>query len=263
MTPQLIQVGSTAPLLGMPMPGRARVLVFVRAWSPDREKYEDLDAVRTRLRELDAELIALSPDGVWQFNHKDGPPCCDPQPCDPLAAALLYGVNLGAEAVFVIDARNVVRFSHRAETVLTATIVEALDAASDAHRSRERLTRLERVLFTPREWALTSLVVGCTLVFGGCIVPGAAAAERAQARLVADVRSAAVGKIGERVGRTRFARGTASQCTPTSSRGETTACAPTEAAVPATEREPSAPDLLVDRKSASGPVKSPPRRKPT
>lgn len=266
MSTEHVHVGSMAPELSLhdePEPGSPpRLVAFVRDWSLDRAPAGELTAISARLRELDAELLVLSKQGAWSFTRDREIVFCDRLAGDVATAAMLYGVRPDAEAVFVIDGRNVIRFAHRPDAPLTATLLEALDTAGEALAARDRLTRLERVLFTPREWALTSLVVGCTLVFGGCIVPGAAAAENAQARLASDARSATVGKIGERVGRRRFARGT-SQCTPTSSRGETTACAAAEAAVPEIARESSAPVLLVDRKSSPALTNPPKNRKPT
>jgi xanthine dehydrogenase YagT iron-sulfur-binding subunit len=151
--------GALAPVsVGLP-----RVLAFVRDWAIEREQPDTLHAIRGELRGLGAELIVLSDAGVWSFRPDD--------PIDHLAAfsdrlagdvanaALLYGVQ--ADAVFVIDHDNVVRFAHRG--VLAGSLASALAAASEA------LLAPVPASFTRREWVLSCLVAGFAFTFlRGC-----------------------------------------------------------------------------------------------
>jgi hypothetical protein len=166
----LADLGSIAPVLSLRAAGsgadeepqrRSRLLAFIRAWTMDSE---DLEHVRARLAELDTELVIVSDDGAWSFIRDHEPVFCDRLAADVATAAAAYGVTV--DAVFVIDHRGVLRFVHRPNRPLSATLTEALDAAADALGFREHQTQLERIRFTPREWALKSLVIGCSVTFG-------------------------------------------------------------------------------------------------
>lgn len=159
------EIGTVAPALSLreddePPSRRPRVLAFIRAWSMDSA---DLAHVRERLAQLDTELVIVSDEGAWSFVGDAEPTFCDRLAGDVATATAAYGVT--ADAVFVIDHRGVVRFVHRPDRSLSATLTEALDAASEALAWREHQTKLERIQWTPREWTLKSLVTGCSLTF--------------------------------------------------------------------------------------------------
>lgn len=137
---------------------RPRLLAFVRAWTIDDGA--EVAHLRKRLTELDAELVIVNDDGVYSLSRD-----CEPLRCavDANAAREVYSVT--ADAVFVIDHRGHIRFTHAPDRPLSATLVEALDAASEALAWREHQTKLERIQWTPREWSLKCLVVGCSLTF--------------------------------------------------------------------------------------------------
>jgi hypothetical protein len=162
----LAEVGSVAPALALHAADddrprhRPRLLAFVRAWAMERE---DLARIRERLAELDSELVIVSDDGAWSFVRNRAPTFCDRLADDAVTAAAAYGVT--ADAVFVIDHRDVVRFAHRPARPLSATLTEAIDAAAQALEWRSHQTKLERVRWTSREWALKCLVVGCSLTY--------------------------------------------------------------------------------------------------
>lgn len=272
MTRDAVQVGSMAPSLAQNLHGHPRVLAFVRDWSLAREPPAALASMRARLAALDAELIMLARAGAWSFTGRRDPVCCDRLAANLATTALLYGVRGDGEAVFVIDGRGIVRFAHRPDAPLSATLLEALDAAGEAHQARDRLTRMERVLFSRRDWALTCLVVGCTLTFAGtrpatgpAVIEARSAQPKPPVVQRTDARGAVVGRLGERLERTRFARGTGPVrvAPPHSSRNITTACAPTAAPVMPIAPEPSEPILLVTRKSASPAADGRDGRKPT
>lgn len=136
---------------------RPRLLAFVRAWSIDDA---DVGQLRRQLAQLDSELVILCDEGAWAFDRDRQPLRCD------LAvdtARELYEVT--ADAVFVIDHRGFMRFAHRPDRPLSASLGEALDAAVEALAWRGHQTKLELIRWTPREWALKCLVVGCSLTF--------------------------------------------------------------------------------------------------
>lgn len=136
---------------------RPRVLAFVQAWSIDDA---EVARMRRRLARLDSELVIVCDEGAWSFDRD-----CQPLRCelDVETARELYEVT--GDAVFVIDHRGFVRFAHRPGGALDATLLEALDAATEALGWRGHQTRLELVRWTTREWALKCLVVGCSLTF--------------------------------------------------------------------------------------------------
>jgi len=166
-----VEVGSVAPALSLrgdeepPHRPRPRLLAFVRAWSFDREADRELAHGCRQLAELDAELVIAGDEGAWSFVRDRLPVFCDRLAADVATAAAAYGVT--ADAAFVIDHRGVLRFAHRPHRPLGATLTEALDAAVEALVWRDHQTKLEHVLWTPREWALKCLVVGCSLTFAG------------------------------------------------------------------------------------------------
>ena len=170
-------VGSAAPDLVVPGLERRvshaepRVLAFVRDGKLT-EPVTELPTIRAELRGLGAELVVVSPGGVWSVRADD--------PLEPLAAASAelaaevsdaaqrYGVTHDEDAVFVIDGRGVVRFNHRLERrgrALWATLTDALTIAGRAAHMREGHDARQRVLFTRREWTVTCLVVGCATAF--------------------------------------------------------------------------------------------------
>jgi xanthine dehydrogenase YagT iron-sulfur-binding subunit len=174
-----VMVGSVAPdvLLhgvgGRPLAesdarGRVRVLAFVRGWSLERVPEDDLRAIRAELRGLGAALTILADTGVWSFRPDDdvemfagdGAPLAR----DIAGAASHYGVDPDRDALFVIDADGVVRFSHFADGALSGTLADALEAAGAALAAKP-----QPPMFTRREWTLTCLVAGfAAAVFPGC-----------------------------------------------------------------------------------------------
>ena len=173
----LAEVGAVAPALSLRDDDhphdrhRPRLLAFVKAWSMANLEREDPDLARVRahLAELDTELVIVCDEGAWSFTRDREPQFCDRLAADATTAAAAYGVT--AEAVFVIDHRGVIRFAHRPDRPLSATLTEVLDAAAEAYQWRDHHTRLERVQWTPREWMLKSLVVGCSLSLASGAVP--------------------------------------------------------------------------------------------
>jgi len=172
------RVGSHAPPLALhglehrTGPGEPCVVAFVHDWSFEREDLEAVRAIRAHLRGLGAELVVLAPGGVWSVRPDDPieqlAATSDPLTADVAAAAALYGVHDGGDAVFVIDGRGVVRFTHRPEPgarPLCSALADALAIAGDAAHARDPRDTRQRVLFTRREWTATCLVVGCATAF--------------------------------------------------------------------------------------------------
>ena len=170
----LAEVGSIAPALSLreeedPEPRhRPRLLAFVKSWAIEREDAQ-LAHVRKRLAELDTELVIVCGEGAWSFTRDRAPQFCDRLAADVATAAAAYGVK--SDAVFVIDHRGVIRFAHRPDRPLSATLTEALDAAAEALHWRDHHTKLQRVQWSAREWASKCLVTGCTLTFVGDAAP--------------------------------------------------------------------------------------------
>jgi xanthine dehydrogenase YagT iron-sulfur-binding subunit len=172
-------VGSHAPDLVVPglerraSHGEPRVLAFVH----DHELTQptaDLAAIQAELRGLGAELVVVSPAGVWSVRADD--------PLEPLVAdddlaaevaraARSYGAS-GDDTVFVIDGRGMIRFIHRLDrrgAAVWSTLGEALAIAGKAMHARGVHDARQRVLFTRREWSVTCLVLGCATAFlAGC-----------------------------------------------------------------------------------------------
>jgi xanthine dehydrogenase YagT iron-sulfur-binding subunit len=194
-----------APRIGAPTPelalaglvdrarrGEPRVIAFVgdgadlappgqRAGAPPAELpaalTAELPALRAGLRGLGAELVAITPRGAWALRADD--------PVEPLAsdraelaaAADRFGVPAGdgvfaADAIFVVDGRGVLRFTHRLDrrgATPWPVLAEALAIAGRAMHARGAQDAVQRVLFTRREWNVTCLVVGCATAFlAGC-----------------------------------------------------------------------------------------------
>ena len=141
---------------------RPRLLAFIQSWTMDAEESEVLH-IRRRLAQLDCELLIVSDEGAWSFVRERAPMFSDRAAADVAAAAAAFRVT--ADALFVIDHKGSVRFEHRPDRPLSATLTEALDAAAEALQWRDHQSKLERVQWTPREWALKCLVVGCSLTF--------------------------------------------------------------------------------------------------
>jgi hypothetical protein len=140
---------------------RPRLLAFIRAWTLDSEPSHA--HLRKRLAQLDSELVIVSDEGAWTFVRECEPMYRDPSEPDVAGANQAFGV--AGDALFVIDHRGAVRFEHRPERPITAALTEALDAAAEALQWRDHQSKLERVRWTPREWALKCLVVGCSLTY--------------------------------------------------------------------------------------------------
>ena len=151
-----------------------RVLAFVRDGLAGERPIQPR-AIRAELRGLGAELVVVSPVGVWRVRADD--------PLEPLAEAgdaLVaevaaapngYGVRPGDDAVFVIDGRGVVRFTHRIQQRgdVWSRLGEALAIAGRGVRARDVHDARQHVMFTRREWAVTCLVAGCATAFlAGC-----------------------------------------------------------------------------------------------
>lgn len=101
-----------------------RILAFVRGWSLDRERPEDIDAMRARLKCLGAELTVLADSGVWSF---DDDASYSDRACGPTARdALLLGVKTRGDMVYVIDGKRVSRYPHTASAALSSTLAAAL-----------------------------------------------------------------------------------------------------------------------------------------
>lgn len=141
---------------------RPRLLAFIRAWTMDADPSQ-IAHLRKRLAQLDSELVVISDEGVWTFVRECEPMYRDSAEPDVAAASEAFGVT--ADALFVIDHRGAVRFEHRPDRPITAALTEALDAAAEALQWRDHQSKLERVRWTPREWALKCLVVGCSLTY--------------------------------------------------------------------------------------------------
>jgi xanthine dehydrogenase YagT iron-sulfur-binding subunit len=171
-------VGSPAPDLVVSGLDRRtsvpRVLAFLGGGLAG-ERPAELDAIRAELRGLGAELVVVSPGGVWRVCADDPlearAAAGDALTAEVAAAAECYGVRPGDDAVFVIDGRGVVRFTHR---ILRgggawARLSQALAIAGRSVHARDTHDARQRVLFTRREWAVTCLVVGCATAFlTGC-----------------------------------------------------------------------------------------------
>jgi xanthine dehydrogenase YagT iron-sulfur-binding subunit len=144
--------------------GRPWVLAFVRRWAPGA----DTRAIRAQLRGLGAMLFIVSDTGVWSFRPDDelelsaGP---SPRLRREIAElARRCGVGRRDDGVVVVDGDGIVQFAHAADTELTATLADALDAAG-----RELLGLPPRPGMTRRDWAVMSLISGFGLVmFAGC-----------------------------------------------------------------------------------------------
>lgn len=133
---------------------RPRLLAFVQAWRPDA-----IQLLRARISQFDADLVIVSDAGAWSVSRER---------CDRINAGnakTRYGVT--GDAIFVVDHRGVIRFAHHDSGVLGTKLPEALDVAVQALGWRDHQSKLERIQWTPRAWAIKSLVVGCSLTFIG------------------------------------------------------------------------------------------------
>ncbi len=152
------------------MRGRPRVLAFVRAWDPDRERPEALSVIRAQLRGLGARLVIVSDVGTWSFRPDDeverfaaGGVGTDDE---IIAIAARHEVGPSDDAVFVIDGRDQIRFSHVADGALPTTLAAALEAAG-ATLLAPPIPR-PGITFNRREWVLTSLCAGFALALPSC-----------------------------------------------------------------------------------------------
>jgi xanthine dehydrogenase YagT iron-sulfur-binding subunit len=167
-------VGTPAPDLAVSgLERRAHVphvLAFVRDGLGGERPIEPA-AIRAELRGLGAELVVVSPPGVWRVRADDPLEAVAGAGDEVAAASQRYGVRAGDDAVFVIDGRGVVRFTHRIQLGgdVWTRLSEALAIASRGVRARDAHDARQRVLFTRREWAVTCLVAGCATAFlAGC-----------------------------------------------------------------------------------------------
>jgi xanthine dehydrogenase YagT iron-sulfur-binding subunit len=152
--------------------GEPRVLAFLHD-GLGHERPAELGAIRAELRGLGAELVVVSPARVWRVRADDPPePLAttgDALATKLAAAAACCGVRPGDDAVFVIDGRGVVRFTHRIHRRGSAVWARLSEALAIAGRGVHARDARQRVLFTRREWAMTCLVVGCATAFlTGC-----------------------------------------------------------------------------------------------
>jgi xanthine dehydrogenase YagT iron-sulfur-binding subunit len=168
-----LEVGSAAPELLLAegserfaRPRHPRVLAFVRGWTVDREKPDELRAIRAQLRGLGAELVVLTEAGAWSFEADDDPEqvagFSDRFPSDVATAALLYGIRDGRDGVFVMDENGVVRFAYRPPKEIAGSLADTLDAAG-----REVIARGPAVTFNRREWIATCLASSAALALVG------------------------------------------------------------------------------------------------
>jgi xanthine dehydrogenase YagT iron-sulfur-binding subunit len=151
------------------MIGRPWVLAFVKAWDPVLERPEELRAIRAQLRGLGAVLVVLSDIGAWSFrpdDHIERLATGAETDREIAAYAEHYGVARTEDAVFVIDERDHIRFSHFAEGPLPTTLGDALRAAGTALAAQS--TKRIGITFTRREWALASLCTGFAFALLGC-----------------------------------------------------------------------------------------------
>jgi xanthine dehydrogenase YagT iron-sulfur-binding subunit len=161
-------VGARAPaVLAAPASphGEPRVVAFVHDAAFAREAPEAIAGLRAQLRGLGAELVVLSPAGVWTLRADDPVERLVAADAAEVAAeaAARYGVADGHDAVFVVDGKGVLRFAHRPDQPLTpvaARLADALAIAAEAVHARDHQRAKDRVLFTRREWNVTCLVVG-------------------------------------------------------------------------------------------------------
>jgi xanthine dehydrogenase YagT iron-sulfur-binding subunit len=171
-------VGTSTPELAVSgLERRTRVphvLAFVRDGLGGERPIEPA-AIRAELRGLGAELVVVSPAGVWRVRADDPLEAVaragDALAAEVAAASVGYGVRPGDDAVFVIDGRGVVRFTHRIQLRgdVWTRLREALAIAGRGVRARDAHDARQRVLFTRREWAVTCLVAGCATAFlAGC-----------------------------------------------------------------------------------------------
>src|SRR5689334_5734041 len=110
------RVGCHAPEVGVvgiarTTHGEPRVIAFVRDGFEDADP-DALARIRAELRGLGAELIALSPRGVWWLGPDDAVARVDDAAVAGVAAAA-QRFEVDGDAVFVVDGRGVVRFAHR------------------------------------------------------------------------------------------------------------------------------------------------------
>jgi xanthine dehydrogenase YagT iron-sulfur-binding subunit len=184
-TPAVVTVGTVAPgftlhgcagaLSLAQLRGQPVVLAFVERWAPERDIA--LDAIRAHLRGLGTALLVLTADGGWCFRPDDEPELLAhvgaPGPVALARVARAYGFDAacgGGRAMFLIDEAGVVRFAsteYDAELEKTlATALEAVGRALSAERPRARL------LWTRREWMMTSAAAGLALaLFDACAGP--------------------------------------------------------------------------------------------
>lgn len=132
--------------------GRPRVVAFVRGWSLHRQREADTLAIRAQLRDLAAELIVLTDDGVWSFLPDDP---VERRACRTGAAiAERYGVSAGCDAIVLVDPRGIVRLAHQSEESLAPGLRDAIATASES--------------FVRGEWNMTCLISGFAAAFLGC-----------------------------------------------------------------------------------------------
>lgn len=102
------------------------VLAFVRDWSLERERPEDLARLRAQLKGCDADLTVLAETGVWSF--EDDTSFSDRACGDAARTALLLGARTQGDALYVIDGARISRYPLvlGARAALAALLAEAL-----------------------------------------------------------------------------------------------------------------------------------------
>ena len=140
----------------MPMISRRpRVVALIESWTPAAE---ELPQLRAQLRGLGAELAVVASRGAWCLAPDDELAVLDAE-AHAEAVALRAGPG---DAIYVLDGDGAIRFSHATDTVLSATLGQALASAGEAVLATPRFT------CTRREWALMSLCTGFALALFGC-----------------------------------------------------------------------------------------------
>lgn len=124
--------------------------------------------MRAELRGLGAELVIVAASEVWSFRPDDDLECAGAGENVELAANRArdrFGVPTAGDALFVLDAKGLVRFAYRSADPIVERLGAALASAGEAMHAPRPTT----VLFTRREWNITCLVSGFALaLLGGC-----------------------------------------------------------------------------------------------
>jgi hypothetical protein len=101
-----------------------KVLAFVRGWSLDRERPENVASMRAQLKGSDADLTVLADAGVWSFD--DDATYSDRACGDTARTALLLGTRTRDDTVYVIDGSRISRYPLGTRAALASLLAEAL-----------------------------------------------------------------------------------------------------------------------------------------